>query len=204
MIFAHAFIGTIIAYIAVPNMLKGTGAEKIWKLNKKFTLWLFAIVSSIFPDIDIIYVLLNSNKIEHRKLLTHSIIPYTIVLIVVLAIVKTKKLDKYYSQLALISWLGVLFHLIADTYVAPVYMFTPISNIMFLWQPFYINLSAGIKAYIFSPYMFTESIIIITGTILVIKSFINEKKELIILLSILGMILISAFVTLIPFISSFN
>jgi len=204
MIFAHAFIGAIIAYIATPKMLQGTEAEKFWKLNKKSVLWLFAILSSVFPDLDILYVLLIDNSAEHRKLLTHSIVPYTIILILVLLIIKIKKIDKYYSQLTLISWLGVLFHLIADLYVAPVYLFTPISNVMLLWQPFHINLKDGIKAYIFSPYMLTELIIIITGTILLIKSFINEKKELIILLSILGMILISAIGTLIPFISSFN
>ena len=204
MIFAHAFIGLIIAFFFTPSIVKDTEKQRIWGHTHKLWIWLTAIAFSILPDFDLVYIFLIDSTAKHRHLLSHSIVPYTIVGIITLFVLIYKRSDRFFKYLVIIAYTSITFHLLADAYTAPIYAFLPIINKSFSLQPFPLDINSGLLGYISSPYLTTEIIIIIAGTILLIKSFIKEKKELLILLFSLGMIEISVIIALLPFVYSFN
>lgn len=203
MIFAHSLIGVILAYLAFPLISKQFNIKKLQKYKKAF-LYIPFILGSVFPDIDFAYLFLVDRHMGHRQLLTHSIIPYAILLLICVGLSLFSKSVRNYLYLGISFFIGITSHLVADMYIDPVYLFSPISKAIFLIQPFAFNPDAGIKGYLFSPYGFTEILIIICGMSVLINSFYKSKKEFILMLGIIGIIETSAILALIPYINSFN
>lgn len=204
MIFAHAFVGLIIAYIINLTIKKEDKIGVIFGQSKELLLWVTAILFSISPDLDLLYIYFIDETAKHRHLLTHSLVPYTVVFLIIIIYLFYKKTNNFYKYIALTAYLGISFHLFADLYTDPVYLLAPFIDKSFSLQLFLINKSEGLRAYVLSPYLATEIIIMITGTILLFKNFIKRQKELIILLALLGIIEASAIMALLPFIYSFN
>ncbi len=198
MIFAHAFIGLIIGYFLT---IKPINSKLYTKEKRLLYIFIAGIIGSIFPDFDFVFVFLLHNKDLHRHLLTHSLISYIIVLVgfSIFKYVRKRSIDDLWQRIFWAFWLGAVIHLFADLIATPVYLFEPISNISMVLHRFRANETDGLRKYIFSPYMINEIIVIITGLVLLIMRFKNCKKELMILLGLLGTILLMAMIVLVPF-----
>ncbi len=201
MIFAHVFIGMLFAFFLTKKLLKNTKDDKFIGQSKQMILWATVMLFSVFPDLDLLYVFFIDNTVKHRTLLSHSLVPYTIILFILLFIFKT---NSFYKKITLMAYLGIVGHLLADIYVGPIYLLAPFNKMAFVIQPFPLDHNGGIIAYFKTNYMKTEIIIMLIGTSLLIKTFIKDKKDLIILFLLTGIIEISALVALVPFVYSFN
>lgn len=194
MIFAHSFIGLFVA----------KRFDKNYHKTDKMLIWIAAILGSIFPDVDIPYIVFVNPLAKHREIITHSIFLHLLILSIGLFILNLKNFKKLYKQIVLAFFAGSFFHLLADLLVDKVYLFRPISRTPVMFRLFPLNKSDGFLGYMRSPFILLELTLILGGLALLIKDFRKFNKEFKIILGILAIILLVAFISLIPFLREFN
>jgi membrane-bound metal-dependent hydrolase YbcI (DUF457 family) len=127
MILVHGFAGGISAYY----ILKKKKAFK-FSLKQLNILWFLGPLGGIFPDFDLILPFLNRD-IEHRRLLTHSIVPYTLLFIIVNFLIAkiriTQHKKDFIKTAALVFYIGVCTHILLDCLVGGLQMFSPFTNL---------------------------------------------------------------------------
>lgn len=214
MIFAHAFIGQILAYFLVPRLETHEETVSLPKWLRRFAipaqfhitkkvqrvlLWLIFILASIFPDIDILYILFINPDVSHRTLFTHSLIPYLVLVWAIVLIARYKKLPKFTISASSAFIVGIFFHLLADMFAEEIYPFNPIFPQSYQLLLYNVISTQGLTGYFKSPYMAVEVLIIVTGISLLINTFKKFNNELKFLLTVSGIILVLAAITVTPF-----
>lgn len=157
MVFAHAFVGGLTTYYS----LKSNKKLKFSDFGLSI-IWFFGVLGSIFPDFDLALLYINKD-LEHRKLLTHSIIFYLSLFIVVNVVTYFFKLKQDKKNLILMTnlvfFLGVFSHLIIDFFVGGLVLLAPFTYYYFGYDLPFHGKSGDWSAYFFSTYMVAESII---------------------------------------------
>lgn len=121
MIIAHAPIGYLLAYTT----------QRWWNrsLTKTQQLWVYIVsaVAGAFPDIDLIYFYFIDSQVSHRQLLTHSFVPYLIILLVGALLYRFNK-TRYAGVLTLWLAVGAFSHLFADMLIGQADIFAPFNS----------------------------------------------------------------------------
>ena len=123
MILAHSLIGVPITHYLIKN--KSEFYDKPLFANLMYGV---GIVAAVFPDFDLILSFFI-NDLDHRKLISHSIVPYLVLFC--FGILLSKIFKKYSSEikiLNLIFFIGIASHLFLDALVGGVSLFSPITN----------------------------------------------------------------------------
>jgi membrane-bound metal-dependent hydrolase YbcI (DUF457 family) len=154
MVLAHSFIGAPLTYLLVKNK----------NLTPKFKnlVYFVGITGSILPDIDLLLSFFIDD-LNHRKLISHSIVPYIAIFIIILLI---SYLFKRHSQelrlLNLVAFLTISLHLLLDYLVGGIALFVPFDpNIYGIRVPFIDGKDIFMK-YFNSQYLIYETIVIST------------------------------------------
>ena len=178
MVFAHAFSDIVVNRILEP----------FWKFKnitkrQELIVWITGVLSTIFPDIDLIYAVIV--KEQHRYMITHTFVPYVIAAFVIMVlsfvfskILKNSKKDflepAFIRLLVPIMVIGVAMHLLTDTLGAPVRLLYPFSNREFV--TFQINsflhsqnLNAIFQYYTTPIFFAIETFWIATGSFIIYK-----------------------------------
>ena len=117
MIFAHSFVGLPITY----ELLKKENYSKEFKNLAYFV----GITSAVLPDFDLALGIFI-HDLNHRQLISHSLIPYLLVFIILyLVSIPLKKYQKRLRILNLIFFLGVCSHLFLDFVAGGLALFSP-------------------------------------------------------------------------------
>jgi len=129
MLLVHGFAGAITTYYTLNH-----------KRNVKFSpknlnvIWFLGAIGGIFPDFDIVLPFIN-REIEHRKLLTHSLIPYLALFLLINVLVALLRLDKEKKEFIktsnLVFFIGVLSHLFLDYFAGGLQLLSPLTNCYF-------------------------------------------------------------------------
>jgi len=126
MILVHGFAGGITTYYILKKKLHSKFSLK--QLN---ILWFLGPLGGIFPDFDLVIPFINRD-IEHRRLLTHSIVPYTLLFLLINFIVAKIRINSnqkdFIKTAALIFYIGVCTHIFLDCLVGGLQLFSPITN----------------------------------------------------------------------------
>jgi len=158
MLLVHGFAGAITTYYTLKNNSKLKMSQLV--LN---VLWFIGIVGGIFPDFDILFIFVDKN-IEHRKLLTHSLVPYLVFFVLINLIIYFTRFKKDTKNLLLISnvvfFMGVCSHLLIDFFVGGLGLFSPITNYYFGYNlPFSAKSPEWQITYFSSLYMVAETLV---------------------------------------------
>lgn len=111
MILAHGPLGYLLAY----------AVRQRWPYPRWY--YWFGASGGIFPDIDLFYYYLVDSSVSHHQLLTHSILPYIILLVIAWGI-KPVRLP------VMLFALGCISHVLADTLTGYVAIVSPLSDVM--------------------------------------------------------------------------
>lgn len=175
MLFVHGFAGGLTTYYTLKN-------QKELKLTRFQIelLWLVGVVGGIFPDLDLIYVYFNKD-VHHRELISHSIVLYLLLFIIVNVLshlFKEKKhIKDYFQLLNLVFFTGVLGHLFIDFFVGGLSLFNPISKYYFGFSlPYALKSPDWQYQYFGSFYMVLETIVALWFIDILknIKSFVGR------------------------------
>ncbi len=125
MIIAHGPLGYLITY----------SLRRWWQsaltAGQRRVLYFTAFIGGIFPDIDLFYFYLVDSTVSHRQLLTHSILPYSILLMLgCIGIFGVRKL-RFYGWLCFVFALGAYSHIAADMIVGMAALLNPFSIEMY-------------------------------------------------------------------------
>lgn len=129
MLLVHGFAGAITTFYTLNR-------KKDIKISSKHLniVWFLGVLGGIFPDFDIVLPFIN-RAIEHRKLLTHSLIPYLLIFIlinVLIAFIKISKENRDFIKIAnLVFFIGVLSHLFLDFFAGGLQLLSPMANYYF-------------------------------------------------------------------------
>jgi len=148
MILAHSLIGVPITHYLIKN--KSEFYEKPIFTNLMYGV---GIVAAVFPDFDLILSFFI-NDLDHRKLISHSIVPYLVVFC--FGILLSKLFRKYSSEikiLNLIFSIGVLSHLFLDALVGGVSLFSPFTDIT-IGFPIFFNYTTDFYTKYFTSFYF--------------------------------------------------
>ena len=216
MIIAHVFIGILLSIainkfyrlkkITIPLRLN---LPIIKNLSESFLIVSAFAFGSILPDLDIPFIKIIGWEIEHRQLLTHSAVPYILLVIIFLLLtflfyniptLKKQTNARTIIVLLLFLFIASLLHVCTDIFTAPSLLFAPIyiKTIYYPLFPFDPDPN-WFKNYVYSPNIFLELIPFILALVL-LPSSLKNKRELMYMLFFLGILLTSIFLTLIPFI----
>ncbi|MFA6296738.1 MAG: metal-dependent hydrolase [Patescibacteria group bacterium] len=125
MIFAHAPAG----YLILRFTEKFWNKKKIFKKKKRLVLYLIGIIFSIFPDFDLFYHYFYSANTPHRQYISHGIIVYLVLFLLIYLIGLLAK-KQFIKSIAWVILLGVSTHLFLDTIASGIAIFTPLSSMM--------------------------------------------------------------------------
>ena len=160
MILVHGFAGAI----TTKYTLKLFNLKKISK-DKLNILWIVGITAGVFPDFDLLYIYFNKD-LEHRKLITHSLVPYLTFFLINIVILyflnkryKQKNLSFYFALNA-VFFIGVLFHLILDFFVGGLSLLSPINYNYYGYRlPYNTNDNSWQFSYFTSYYLLAEFLV---------------------------------------------
>jgi len=167
MFLVHGPLGLIVAH----------ATKKIWDKddftsNDRALLYSSSLVTGILPDIDLLYALFDPQIDSHHTYITHTMLPYLIIFIIVsfISFFLKGKLRKIVRSLNLIFILNIFFHLISDSIVSDIKLFYPLSNktFSFLNESPIIQTDNPILSYFYTPALliFESSIFIFSLYIL--------------------------------------
>ena len=158
MLLVHGFAGGIVTYYVLKS-------KKNLKFSKKHlnTLWFFGVLGGIFPDFDIILPFIN-REIEHRRLLTHSLIPYILLFLIFFVAVTYVKISKEKRELvktsSLVFFIGVCSHLFLDYFSGGLQLLSPVTDYYFGYHlPFNAKSPSWQFMYFSSYYMLGEMLV---------------------------------------------
>ena len=167
MILAHSLIG-----VPITNYLIKGKSE--FQNRHIFTnlMYFVGIVAAVFPDFDLSLSFFIS-ELDHRKLVSHSIIPYLVIFLV--GILFSKIIKKYESEikiLNLIFFIGVLSHLFLDFLVGGISLFAPFTRYSFGF-PIYFNYTSDFYSKYFSSFYFFLELPLLAYSIFIISKLRN-------------------------------
>lgn len=166
MILVHGFAGAITTYFILKN-------KSVSKLHKNFTekqyniLWAIGSIGGIFPDFDLIIAFLN-RLISHRRLVTHSLIPYTVLFLVINILLLIPNINSKFSKNTkdfiklgnLVFYIAVISHLILDYFVGGLVLFSPFTDYYFGYPlPFDAKSPVWQYQYFTSGYAIAEGVV---------------------------------------------
>jgi|GEM_PF-1529499 len=158
MLLVHGFAGGITTYYVLK-------AKKHLRFSdfQMHVLWFLGVLGGIFPDFDIVFAVLDPT-VEHRRLITHSTIPYALLFVLINLICyfgKELQGRKHFILMAnLVFFLGVVSHLVIDYFVGGLSLFSPITTHYFGYRlPFSAKIPQWQLRYFDSPYMVAETIV---------------------------------------------
>jgi len=168
MILAHSFVGIPITYQIIKNK------PEVWE-NRLFVNLLFfiGIVGAVFPDFDLTLSFFI-HDLNHRKLISHSIIPYFILFITIYLFSFISK--NYQSKIRLINlvfFTSVCSHLFLDSLVGGLVLLSPLTYSIIGFDIYFGNHSNFFLNYFTSWYLLGE-IIVISSSVFVM----NKIKEI--------------------------
>lgn len=154
MVFSHAFFAS-----ALINAVHKKTDIKNTPLTDNM-IYFVAIVGSIFPDLDIALLLFDPN-IQHRQLISHSLLPYILLLLITMLISKIKR-NTTYEVLAKAFFIGTSSHILLDLFAGGLVLLAPLSFTTFGF-PIYFDAQSEIwgKTYLTSWYMVAEAVFFI-------------------------------------------
>lgn len=159
MVFAHAPIGAL-----TTKLVFGESSKK-WKS----VAYLFGIIGSVFPDVDTLILLFNED-INHRTLLTHSLVPYFLIFFLCMLIFRKRQV---FLLLSGAFFVGVVSHLVVDYFVGGVSLLSPFIHQIYGFK-IQINATPNTFAekYISSKYTLYE----LLGIVVFLISWFKEKN----------------------------
>jgi membrane-bound metal-dependent hydrolase YbcI (DUF457 family) len=169
MVFSHAFAGAITTKFLL-NKSKGITISRDLA-------YFVGIVASVFPDFDIAVLFLFPD-LQHRYFVTHSLLVYLILYLVVILISKIIK-KKELGFLASVFFLGVLSHLILDFLGGGIAALAPFVSQLYgfelIWAKYTPEDRLGWAiAYMKSPYMLGELALFIIYLGVILKNEVNK------------------------------
>lgn len=201
MIFAHAFLGLILASLFEKLLPLSTNYLRSYQ---KMVIWSAFVIGAVFPDFDFLYLFFIDNSVSHRLFVTHSILPYVALLLLGITYIRSFKKDILYENALIAFTIGVISHLLSDSVLDKVYFINPLTYQYILFQPFELNKDLGFAGYITSPYMIMESAISLFGFYLLIINLYKTNYVFRFMLGLIGIIQLGVAFALMPFLQSFN
>jgi len=170
MIFGHGFVGSAVTYSIVKKK------ENSFSKLEYSLLWIAGITASMFPDLDLLAYFI-SREVNHRHMLTHSLIPYTAALLILLAfILLISKKHTRSRKFSLLLWcvvsLNIFVHLIIDVLMGGTVFLAPITYKMFGFEILLYKERGWILNYVASSYGLFE----LGAFFLYLFVFIKEKN----------------------------
>lgn len=164
MILAHPLIGSAVTGIVLNSV------DVSFSLAELNILWVIGILGSIAPDIDLI-LSLSLRNFDHRRFITHSIVPYPILLGILYFIIP--KTTFYLFGLILFG-LGIFTHFVADVFVGGVTLLLPFSK-----KLIGIDLQTSCRDFCFLDYwsswpMVVESLVIVLFILSYVCGYIDS------------------------------
>ncbi len=157
MIFAHSFVGVLNTY-AVLKFSKHRFSQ--WEYN---LIWIVGVTAGVLPDFDVLIVLLNL-KLKHRDFLSHSLIPYLIVTLIIFGLAfssrwsaKLREWRELLVVLGTVFMLGTFSHILIDFLSGGLVLLAPFTYVRY-GIPLMIKApsGAGFLDYVLSIYMVAE------------------------------------------------
>jgi len=186
MIFSHAPAGFLVAYFT----------RKYWaqKLSEKQINYLYFLgaIFGIFPDIDVFYFYFFDATLRHREFITHSLILYLLILIVLYFIAKIIK-SGFVKALNFVFFFAVLSHLILDSLTAGIMWIYPFSHYTYGLLNFNFLANSFYGHYVFYIDMFFEIIILILAFNILFYKFYKKYLSFSLLFSYLFLVLMLIF-----------
>lgn len=127
MIFAHAPLGYLTAYAT-----RRWWNQPLRTRSQRVLIYAIATVGGMFPDIDLVYFYFFNASLSHRQLLTHSLLPYAIIMLLGFILVQLRfQRWRWLGRLLIAFTLGVYSHFLADAWVGRLIVFYPFSTELF-------------------------------------------------------------------------
>lgn len=175
MVLAHSFVGVPLTFYLLKHLEKNS--EKNSSYFYQNLIYFFGIIGSVFPDFDLTLTFFI-HDLNHRKLISHSILPY--LLIFCLVHLFSRFFKDYQSKIKLINlvfFVGVSSHLLIDFLVGGISLFSPLSKQVYGLPIYFESLNNDFfYNYFTSWYSFFEFLIIIYSLIMIL----NLKKILVV------------------------
>lgn len=177
MIFAHSFVGVLNTY-AVLKFSKHRFSQ--WEYN---LIWIVGVTAGVLPDFDVLIVLLNL-KLKHRDFLSHSLIPYLIVTLIIFGLAlssrwsaKLRERRELLVVLGTVFMLGTFSHILIDLLSGGLVLLAPFTYARY-GIPLMINSHGGIGFidYVLSIYMVVE--ILFLASYLYVLRFIKSPLSI--------------------------
>lgn len=197
MLIAHLVPGYFNGIISQPKW------EQNWTQNQQILLWTFAFTGTFVPDIDVIFNILFHGVFNHSTLLTHSLFP-VLIFIMIWSICKYVLHRDYFAEiwkLLAISWLS---HIILDALVHKTPLLYPLSSEIIGYAPYRVYVG-GIWYYLTDPIFLLELLLIAMGVGHWLYQRVTNKTTQRIFLSsfIIGYVFLAiVFVSILPYLQS--
>jgi inner membrane protein len=125
MILAHGPLGYLLAYVSQNRWYTQIQpAQRRW-------VYLAAFIGGIFPDVDLFYFYLVDSSVSHRQLITHSLITYTVLLIVMVLLLKLRPQQRFWWLAGIVFCVGAYSHIAADMLIGMAALFNPMSQTLY-------------------------------------------------------------------------
>jgi len=164
MVLAHSLIGVPLAYYLIKDK------KEYWKdkLTLNF-LFMVAIIGAVFPDFDLALGFFI-HDLNHRKLISHSVIPYLILFIFIFFLSSVfQKKEKIIKTANLIFFCSVLSHLILDYLVGGISLFAPLESSIYGLDIYFGFPENFFASYFTSWYVFGELFLILFSIFYIYK-----------------------------------
>lgn len=168
MVLAHSLIGVPLTFFVLKRLTKiNEQNESIRFIN---LVYFVGILGAVFPDFDLILTFFIE-EINHRKLISHSILPYFLIFISIYFFSSLLKKNKDKVKLLnLIFFVGIISHLLIDFLVGGISILAPVKTDIF-GLPIYFNSldSEFFYKYFTSWYIVYELILIFISIFYIFK-----------------------------------
>jgi membrane-bound metal-dependent hydrolase YbcI (DUF457 family) len=152
MVLAHSFIGAPLTYLLIKN-------KKLSPRSKNLA-YFVGVTGAILPDLDLLLSFFIKD-LNHRKLISHSIVPYLIIFLsLILASFFLKRHRFEVRILNLVAFVTIFSHLLIDYFVGTIALFGPFDPRLYGYNvPFAVGKGFFLK-YFNSQYLIYELIVI--------------------------------------------
>lgn len=155
MVLAHSLIGVPITYFLIKDK------KDYWKDKLTINiLFLIGIVGAVFPDFDLALGFFI-HDLNHRKLISHSFIPYLIFFIFIFFLSSIFQKNERIIKIAnLIFFCAVMSHLFLDYLVGGISLFAPLDSAIYGFDIYFGFPENFFASYFTSWYVFGELFLI--------------------------------------------
>ena len=166
MVFVHAFAGACVTNLVI----RGKNLSD----RQKSIVYALGIIGGIFPDFDLILLLLTLAE-THRNLASHSLIPYTLFVIAWVLFFKKKSFLKLCGA---VFYFGVLNHLGLDMLTGGLVALAPFSyHIYGFTFPANLTRAEWARLYLASPKHITAEFVVLLSYLILIRGEKNKVAK---------------------------